>query len=176
MRILITLLLIVVGAASAAAQKVKVDANPNVDLSKYKTYTWAAGQSMSNPLIQQIIIENVDRAMMAKGLTRVQSDPDLTVVAWAATESDLHISYPSWEKSMGAINTGIAGSAGGWPVTRGTMVVDLTDAKTKNGVWRAKATDTLEHGPTGSAVKDAKSVEKKITKAVDKMFKKYPRP
>jgi hypothetical protein len=168
--------LIFVGAASATAQKVKVDANPNVDPTKYKTYSWAPGQSMANPIIQRIIIENVDRAMAAKGLTKVETDPDLTVVAWAATESDMHISYPSWEKSMGSINTGIATAASSWPVTKGTMVVDITDAKTKDGVWRAKATDTLEHGPTGSAAKDAKSVEKKITKAVDKMFKKYPRP
>jgi Domain of unknown function (DUF4136) len=173
---LVIIILILLGTTSANAQKVKVEADPKADLTKYKTYSWAQGQSMANPLIQQIIIENVDRAMTAKGLTKVQTDPDLTVVAWAATESDMHISYPSWEKSMGSINTGIAAGASAWPVTKGTMVVDITDAKTKNGVWRAKATDTLEHGPSGSAAKDAKSVEKKITKAVDKMFKKYPRP
>ena len=47
-------------------------------------------------------------------------------------------------------------------------MVDMLDAKTKNSIWRCTATDTLEHGP------DAKSVEKKIKKAVEKMFKKFP--
>src|SRR4030095_11390916 len=176
MRALVTVLLIVLAAVCANAQKVKVVADPNADLTKYKTYSWAKGQSMANPIIQQIVIENVDRAMTAKGLTRGETDADVTVVAWTATESDMHISYPSWEKSMGSINTGIAAGASSWPVTKGTIVVDISDAKTKNGVWRGTATDTLEHGPSGSATKDAKSVEKKITKAVDKMFKKYPRP
>ena len=61
-----------------------------------------------------------------------------------------------------------------WTVTKGTLVVDMIDANTKNSIWRGSATDTLEHGPTGNMQKDAKSVEKKIKKAVDKMFKKFP--
>jgi hypothetical protein len=57
---------------------------------------------------------------------------------------------------------------------------DLTKYKTyvgpKDGLWRGTATDTLKHGPTGDKVRDAKSVEKPIKKAVVKMFKKFSRP
>jgi hypothetical protein len=52
--------------------------------------------------------------------------------------------------------------------------VDMLDAKTKNSICRGTATDTLDHGPTGNMQKDAKSVEKKIKKAEEKMFKKFP--
>jgi len=53
-------------------------------------------------------------------------------------------------------------------------MIDISDAKTKNGVWRATASHTLENGPTGDRVKDAKQVEKPINKAVQKMFKNFP--
>jgi Domain of unknown function (DUF4136) len=173
---LIIILFVVIGAASAYAQKVQVKADPSVDLSKVKTYTWAQGMSSPNPMIHQTIIEAVDRALAAKGLTKVETGADITVAAWAATESDLHISNPSWAPAMNSINTGIVVGSSTWPVTQGTLVVGLADARTKESVWRGTATDTLEHGPTGSAAKDAKSVEKKINKAVEKMFKKFPRP
>jgi len=60
-------------------------------------------------------------------------------------------------------------------VTKGTLVIDMSDARTKNGVWRGIASHTLENGPTGNPVQDAKEVEKPINKAVQKMFKKFPR-
>jgi hypothetical protein len=59
-------------------------------------------------------------------------------------------------------------------VTEGTLVINISDATTKNGVWRGTATHTLENGPTGDRVRDAKTVEKPINKAVQKMFKQFP--
>ena len=53
-------------------------------------------------------------------------------------------------------------------------MVDIADARTKSTVWRATATHTLEHGPTGVGTHDAKTVEKPIRKAVEKMFKQFP--
>ena len=170
------ILLIIVAAVLANGQKIQVGSDPSVDLAKYKTYGWAKGASLHNPLIHQIIVSAVDRAMAAKGITMVETDPDLSIVVWAATESDLHISYPSWSPALNSIATGIAVGSQTWPVTKGTLVVDLLDAHTKNSVWRGTATDTLEHGPSGNLAKDAKSVEKKINKSVVKMFKKFPRP
>ena len=61
-------------------------------------------------------------------------------------------------------------------MTRGTLVVDLLDAKTNNSDWRGQATDTLDRGPTGDKVKDAKTIEKPIKNAVKKMFKQFPHP
>jgi hypothetical protein len=77
---------------------------------------------------------------------------------------------------MNSINTGIVTSSHPVAITEGTLFVVLLDTKTKSSVWRGTATDILQHGPTGDAAKDAKSVDKKVTKAIEKMFKKYPRP
>ncbi len=174
--LMVTTLLLFITSLSVNAQKVKVGSDPAVDLTKYRTYAWAQGSAVSNPVINQIIISAVDSEMTSKGLRKVDTDPDLILVTFASTDSELYITNPTWTSSMHSISTGIATGPQSWPVSKGTLVVDLSDAKTKNGVWRGTATHTLEHGPTGNSVKDAKSVEKPIRKAVQKMFKQFPGP
>ena len=174
---LIIFLLIVIGAVAANAQKVKVGADPNVDLSKYKTFAWDKGVPASNPIINQMIITAVSQAMEAKGLTRVNASPDITIIVIAASDSALHIANPGWSNAMGsAASTGIGAGTQNWTISKGTIVVDIADAGSKNTVWRGSATSTLPHGPTGDLAKDARDADKPIKKAVEKMFKQYPRP
>jgi uncharacterized protein DUF4136 len=177
MKKLIAFFLVIIGTSVVQAQKVKVGADPNADLAKYKTYTWDKPLPPGNPIVQQTIIDSVDQAMTAKGLTKVADGADVTVVYFAATNADIQIGYPSWSNAMGtALPTGIAVGAQSWPVHKGTLVVDLVDVKTKNSVWRGTATQILKEGPTGNAAKDAKRVEQPIRKSVEKMFKQFPRP
>ena len=172
----VAVICLIATAVSVNAQKVKVAADPGVDLSRYKTYAWASGLAGANPFVNQQIIAAVDSQLAAKGLTKVETDPELTLSAWVWTESDMHVSNPSWAPALNSIQTGVAVGSQGWPVTKGTLVIDIADTKSKNGVWRGTASDTLKHGPTGDKAKDAKSVEKPIRKAVDKMFKQFPKP
>lgn len=173
---LCTILLILAGAVSVHAQKVKVGADPAVDVSKYKTYAWSTGTTGTNAIINQQIVTAVDAQLAAKGLKKVDTDPELTISALVWTEADMHISNPSWHPSLNPISTGVYVGATSWPVTKGTLVVNISDTKTKNEVWRGTATDTLKQGPSGSKVEDAKTVEKPIRKAVEKMFKQFPNP
>jgi hypothetical protein len=167
------LILIALLAVTVNAQKVKVSSDPACDFSKYKTYAWDEG-TLANPLIKQFIVAAVDKEMSGKGLRKVESDPDLLLTTLTATVSDLTMTNPSWAPTLNSIATGIPASSTSWPVTKGTLVIDMSDAKTRNGVWRGIASHTLENGPTGDRVRDAKQVEKPITKAVQKMFKKFP--
>ena len=175
-RATLIILLIVAGAISVAAQKVHVGADPNVDLSRYKTYTWSQGLAGPNALVNAQIVAAVDRELAAKGLQKTDTDPELTLAAWVWTESDMHVTNPSWAPALNSISTGVAAAPQSWAVTKGTLVIDISDTKTKNGVWRATATDTLNHAPTGNKAEDAKNAQKPIKKAVEKMFKKFPRP
>ena len=171
------LLLIISGAISVGAQKVKVSADPSVDLSKYRTYAWSQPFPPGNPFVQQTIISAVGEALAAKGLRKVEDQPEITVAYVAATNTDLQISYPSWSNAMGsASSTGIGVNSQSWPVAKGMLVIDIADASTKSTIWRGSASQTLEHGPSGNPVKDAKTVEKPIRRAVEKMFKQYPHP
>ena len=169
-------LLILAGALSVQAQKVRVGADPAVDVSKYKTYAWSTGTTGTNALINQQIVAAVDSQLAAKGLTKVETDPELTISALVWTESDAHTINPSWHPSLNSINTGIYAGAQSFPVTKGTLVVNISDTKTKNEVWRGTATDTLKQGPSGNKAEDAKTAEKPIRKAVEKMFKQFPHP
>jgi uncharacterized protein DUF4136 len=172
----VVMICLVVAGISANAQKVKVASDPAVDLSKYKTYAWSSGLPGANPVVNQQIIAAVDSQLAAKGLTKVETDPELTLSAWVWTESDMHVANPSWAPALNSIQTGVPSGSQGWAVTKGTLVIDISDTKSKNGVWRGTASDTLKHPPTGNKAKDAKSVEKPIQKAVEKMFKQFPKP
>jgi hypothetical protein len=175
MKKLIILLLIIVGAGSASAQKVKVWADPSVDLSKYKTYGWDTPMAMGNPLIAATAMDAVEQALAAKGLRRVETGSELTISILTTTDSDLYVSYPGPANNVGSgLPTGMAAATQRWPITKGALIVGITDALTKNSIWRATATHTLETGPSGNAVQDAKIVEKPIRKAVGKMFKQFP--
>ena len=176
MRNLLAILIIVIAAGAIQAQKVKVIADPNADLARYKSYQWDKPLPPGNPLVQQTVIESIDQAMAAKGLTKVTDGADVTVVYFTATNADVQIGYPSWSHAMGSGDmTGIAVGAQSWPVHKGTLVVDLVDGKAKNSVWRGSATQILKDGPSGNITKDAKKVEQPIRKSIEKMFKQFPR-
>jgi len=173
MKTFVIVALLALTSFTANAQKVKIVSDPSADFSRYKTYAWDQGV-MSNPLIKQTVIAAVDNAMSEKGLRKVETDPDLLLSALASTESDLTMTNPSWSPQLNSIATGIPSSSQAWPVTKGTLLINISDAKTRSEVWRGTATHTLENGPTGDRVRDAKNVEKPINKAVQKMFKKFP--
>ncbi|HEY5837476.1 MAG TPA: DUF4136 domain-containing protein [Pyrinomonadaceae bacterium] len=162
---------------TAHAQKVKVAADPGVDLSKYKTYAWAKGAAAANPIINQLIKDTIDQTLTAKGLTRVTDEPDITLVAWTAVNSDLHLFQPTWGRSVGsATSSGIPATVHSAAIANGALVVDIADARTKATVWRGTATQTIKETPSGNMAQDAKNAEKSIRKAVEKMFKKFPAP
>src|SRR5690349_5733742 len=167
------LILIALLAVTVNAQKVKVSSDPACDFSRYKTYAWDEG-TLANPLIKQFIVSAVDKELAAKGFQKVQTDPDILLTTLTATMSDLTMTNPSWAPQLNSIQTGVPSSSAAWPVTKGTLVIDMTDARTKNGIWRGVASHTLENGPSGDRVRDAKQVEKPISKAVQKMFKQFP--
>src|SRR4026207_549797 len=126
MKITIITVLILLTAVTVSAQKVKVISDPATDFSKYKTYAWDKG-ILANPIIRQYIIAAVDKEMAAKGLQKVEAEPDLTATTRTATESDLTVTNPSWAPALNSIATGIPSSSQAWPVTKGALLVGISD-------------------------------------------------
>ena len=161
--------LVMVGAAFA--QQVKTDFDHQANFSQYKTYSWQEIKP-ANSLWDSRIKNAVDAQLAAKGWTQVDSGGDVAVVAVKTT------------KTQRTLQTFYDGFGGGWGWRRfggggfgdsttteqdykvGTLVVDLYDAKTKQLIWRGSAEDTLSD--------KASNNEKKLNKAVAKMFKKFP--
>jgi hypothetical protein len=168
LRIALGFALMMVIANVTFAQKVTVDYDKNADFSKYKTFMWIKEPKTTDPLMRQRIIDEVNSALTAKGLQLVTSNADLGVAAHEATRQER------------TLNTFYNGFGGGWrwgggfgsatttvdTYEVGTVIIDLFDNKTKQVVWRATATKTLSDNPQKNAAN--------LTKAIDKMFKKFP--
>lgn len=135
-----------------AKTEVTVDWVQGTDFSKYKTYAWGnASQKTPDP---KHPIEDIDAALQAKGLRKVERDANPSLLVAVSVGS----------KPVYVIQ--------GWPVTpavkQGTMIVQLADPQSKNALWWGVAYGVL----TDKYDKDVGMIQKKVSK----MFQKYPPP
>jgi hypothetical protein len=166
---------VILMAAPVLALDVKVDNDKTADFSNRRTYAWKAGTEAPNPLTEQKIHMAVDAALRAKGLTPVDTAPDIWVVT--------HTSVTSEER----INVETFGYGGGWgwhgwnawgPATTvriannetGVLLVDILDGPEAKLIWRGIASESIPDVPNPD------KVAKKINQAVVKMFKQFPPP
>jgi hypothetical protein len=153
-------------ASAATAQQVSVNYNHNQSFANYHTYAWASNNpnQIQNSILAQSAHQDINNALQEKGLQMVQEtqNPDLIVITSNGLRQQT--SYDAW--GMRGIGGGMGGITPEQSV-QGTMIVDLHDAKTQSLVWRGIAQDTLSN----KGDKDQKMVEK----AVQKMFKQWPK-
>jgi hypothetical protein len=165
-RIVTCCCLLLLGAGSALAQKVSVDFDKGTDFTKYKTFAWAIGTPAENPMVHQRIVAGIEAQLAAKGLRKVESNPDIAIIYHAATDTQVSVN------AMGG------GPFGGWrwgtgtatvdKVPVGQLVVDIGDMNTKKFVWRGTASGTISS-------KQEKN-EKTLNTALTKMFQNFPQP
>jgi len=161
----------------ARAQKTSADYDKSANFSTYKTFMLSETDGARNPFVNQMIIAAVVRELTARGLTRVDANPDLRVTYLAAAGFDLQVASVSFGNTVNPVYSGMVphGSAS-WDVATGTLVIDLLDNKTGRIVFRGTAKDVLQRAPSADPVADAKLVSKPINKGIAKIFKKYPKP
>jgi len=152
----------------AWTQDVKADWDKSANFTGYRTYAWATGTPAKNPLMGQRIVDGIDKQLAAKGYQQVESNanPDLIVLYHASTSTQTQINTMGtggWGWSWGGTSTTTVNE-----IPTGQLSVDIGDAKTKKLLWLGSASDTLSDKPEKN--------EKKIQKALDKMFKKFPPP
>jgi hypothetical protein len=154
---------------TATAQKVSVDWEKTADFSNFKTYTWAEGTTVKNQLMDQRIVDGIDKHLAAKGLQKVDAsgNPDLVVLYHGAVDQETQLNTtnmgpwgPLWGGGMATTTVD--------KIPVGQLVVHIGDAKAKKLLWLGTATGTLSENPEKN--------EKKINEALDKMFKKFPPP
>jgi hypothetical protein len=171
----IALLLSVFSVSVVHGQKVSARYDESVDFSKYKTFAFDKSGA-KNPFVDKVIVDAVIRELTARGLTKVDTDPDLRVVYLAAAGPNLQVADIPFYHVVNPAYSGMIFSATStmWDVTTGTLVIDLFDHKSERTVFRGSASDVLQRAASANAVADAKLVSKPINKSVAKMFKKYP--
>jgi len=165
------------------AQKVRVDYDHGADFAKYHTYTWGQAQVSSeiSQLMEQRIVAQIDENLAQRGLKRVETGGDLIVTYQAAVKQQLQLTTfgdgggwgwgPRWGYGYG-YGYGFGYGGGGISTTTeteipiGTIVVDLLDPQAKQLIFRGTATNSLSSKPEKNT--------KKLIKAMEKMFEKYP--
>lgn len=172
----LSLLVVILGVSLVQAQKVKVGYDKSADFGQFKTYAWIPRDTPATmPLLSTSIQLDVDHQLSAKGLTKVESNPDLLVTYQsgvdaqnAAPAHDTGYTASGGIPPPNATMWGGALSAGSvTQVVKGTLHVALIDAKQKQTVWSGIAKAKID------TEKQAKLFDQ-VDKAITEMFKDYP--
>jgi hypothetical protein len=163
-------------AFSAQAQKPQIQWNNNYDFDAVQTFAWQDTPETSledrNPFMHSLIKNTIEAELATSGLTEVEANPDIWVNYHASTSTDVQLRTDSYGYTMGGYGMagwGYYGMAAG-PVssttrvveyTRGTLVVDIWDAGSKELVWRGTVSDTLPD--------NVQKAEKLVVRAIGKM-------
>ena len=169
------LLLAFMACASSTlhAGDVKTAWDKNTDFSKYRTYAWAPVGATSRPLLAIEVRADVDAELAKKGLTIDTDHPDVIVHAYGSvdSESSIPVSDPTYaatgSRPMDAVTMWTNPSVGAVSsVSKGTLVVDISDASRRQSVWRAIA--------KGSLKEKSSELQKQVQKSVTRMFQDFP--
>ena len=169
----IGILALVVGCGGI---KSTVDYAHDADFSSYSTYAWHDGSASdiqdSDPLNHERLVSAIDGQMSQHGFRKVDSNPDIYITYHGEDkqQTQLDTSYMGggwgygagwrWGGGMGSSTTTVR------QYTVGTLVFDMWDAKQKQLVYRATASDTLSDNPQKNA--------QKVQEAAEKLFESYP--
>jgi len=163
---LIVCVLCLLIAAPVLAQQVSVNYNHGVSFSQFHTYAWGGNNQnqIQNSILAQVAQQDINNALQGKGLQMVQEgqNPDLIVTASGGERAQT--SYNVW--GMRGIGGGMGGISPEQNV-EATMVVSLYNAKAQELVWRGIAQNTLNNNGNKN--------QEMVNKAVQKMFKQWPK-
>jgi hypothetical protein len=150
----------------ALGQDVKYNYDPSVDFSKYHTYQWASlPTNHPDQLIDRQIKEDIDSVLAAKGLTQVNSKPDVQVGYQIAVDQERQ--WNAWGTGGFRFGGGM-GTATQSTINIGTLGIDFFDPASKQIVWRGQGSKTVD--PSGNAEKNMERMQKSIAK----ILKNFP--
>ncbi len=157
------------------------DVDRTVDFATYKTFAWGeADINVKNPvyesgLINKNIRRTVETEFAKRGIVQDERNPDFIVSYHTYTENKQQYSrgpyypYPYYPFRFYPF------FYWGWPhvygppyaeeYTEGTLIIDITDAKSDDLLWR---------GTVSGRVEDVRNLQKQIAKGVRAILKKYP--
>jgi hypothetical protein len=167
-----SLLALLLMAAPAFAQKVNVDWDRDYQ-GPWETYAWVASKDAAqNPLIDQRIVNAVNYWLTMRGRREVkpEENPSVFLTYHTNTQDEVVVTADTMGYGYGP---GMYWGGGGMTTTtarshtytKGTLVVDVWDAKAKTLIFRGSGTDTVDPNP--------EKLEKKINKIVEKMVKEF---
>lgn len=163
---------VLLAALPAAAQKVFVDWDRAANFESFKTFAWAETAPTSleanYPLVHSLIKNAVEYELASGGLIEDTDDPDLYVTYHTSTKESVQFLTTSFGYSYGPYWGGSGASSGmvnTW--AKGTLVIDIWDAREQQAVFRGTASKVFSEDPN----KALKQVDSSITKIAEKFRK-----
>jgi hypothetical protein len=162
-----TLLGILTGALTLACSTMttSVDYDHTVNWSQFHTFQIVGGTQSPDTFTQKRIEDGITSALTSKGWQAVTSNPDVTVSPHVVLSA---------EKQWNATSTGGFRRMGGGmgqatqtEVPIGTIVVNMTNAKTGELIWRGMSQDQVSGGGSDNG---------KVQQAMQELFKNFPPP
>jgi hypothetical protein len=159
------------------------DVDRNADFMRYHTFVWGKSESnVKNPvyesdLISKQIRTTVEGEFAKRGITHDRNNPDFVVSYKTFTEQKQELrgggyyGYPMglypWRFYRYPMFFGYPyfGPQQQSTYTEGTLIIDITDKKTNELVWR---------GYVKGKVDDISGLQKQIRKGIKAIMKKYP--
>ena len=151
---------------AAQAAKVSVEFDESVNFKSYLTYALRQGTFARRIDVQGRIESFVKRELNQRGLAQVEVEdsPDLIVRTYALVD-ELTLEQLANETTW-QFYTGLT-DMDAYSVKGGTLVVDVSEAGGEKVLWRG-----LISAPVSGNIE---SVERKLDKAVAKLFRSFPR-
>ena len=125
-------------------------------LANARTYQWSGSRASLDKDVDTLIVAAVDRELASRGFTKLSSGRSDVVVAYASlsrTDTDLKSKTAKGELRAYAV---------------GSLVVDLSDATSRDLLFRARMDTPIERDPA--------TIGATIDAAVAALFEKYPAP
>lgn len=157
-------LLLLLAATPATAQQVYIDFDPGYDRDSVKTFAWLETPETSvaaqSSLMHSRIKNAMEHYLSQAGLAEVASDPDVYVTYHTDSEQEVAIDttdwgygYPGdwrwdpyWSGYWGGARSTTTTTVRSY--TRGTLIIDVLDAATKQLVWRGSASAVVPDKPS----------------------------
>jgi hypothetical protein len=177
-----TLLTIIISVTllAAQAQKVTIDMDESADFSKYSSYQFLGWQNDSekamNDFDKKRLRDAFQSELGARNLELDESSTDMAISLYIVVNQKT--STTAYTNYHGGTGYGYRRGGRGWgngssttsysssDYLEGTLVMDVFDTNTKELIWQAVATGTINEKP--------EKREKSIPKMVKKLMKKFP--
>lgn len=165
-------------SSCGSSLQVRTDYDREYDFSKFKTYRWAANTEVhpndelaKNPLLYKRVQAGVDKALTAKGFTKLESgDPDFVVLALAGVKEKLQV-YQTGPAYRGWYDPWWGPYGGSTHVSQyeeGTLIIDFVSWSNKELAWRGMGTDVIR-GETNN-----EKVQKRIDEVTAQILAAFP--
>lgn len=184
-RLAALLALAALAASPAYAQKPQIQWDKQYDFSKVKTFMWQPPSAPSledeNPFMHKFIESTIETELQNVGFAETTENPDVYVTYHGSVNTEVSYRSSSFGFSVGSYGMGpwggMSGVAAGPTHTttrevetkKGTLVVDIVDAKEKQLVWRGTSSGILisdsqekTEKAVGNAIKDMAKQGRKL--------------